>query len=72
MNIKYKINKNTNGIIEIEKFWICIEEIYLIVVSEKMIKEIPEKKVTNFNFVYFELSFDDSIIKRDTRTNKGI
>ena len=45
---------------------------YLIVASEKTIKDIPEKKVTNFNLLYLRLSFDDSVSKRDTRTNNGI
>ena len=63
---------NINGITEIEKFLICIAEMYLMVVSEKIINDIPEKKVTNFNLLYFKLSFDDNVNKSDTRTNNGM
>tara|TARA_X000001036_G_C20123235_1_gene580157 strand:+ start:292 stop:486 length:195 start_codon:yes stop_codon:yes gene_type:complete len=63
---------NINGITEIEKFLTCIAEMYLMVVSEKIINDIPEKKVTNFNLVYFKLSFDDNVNKSDTRTNNGM
>ena len=35
---------NINGITEIEKFLTCIAEMYLMVVSEKIINDIPEKR----------------------------
>ena len=63
---------NINGITEIEKFLTCIAEMYLMVVSEKIINDIPEKKVTNFNLLYFKLSFDDNVNKSYTRTNNGM
>jgi len=49
-NTKYKIIKAIIGTKIILKLLINNSEMNLIVVSEKIIKNIPKKNVTNFNF----------------------
>ena len=57
---------------EIIIFCINESEINLIVVSEKIIKNIPIKNVISFNFIYFEFSFDNIITIRGTIDNTRI
>ena len=63
---------NINGNKEIDIFLTTESEINLIVVSEKIIKNIPTKNVKIFNLEYLEFSFDKVITKRGVKDNTKI
>ena len=63
---------NINGNKEIDIFLTTESEINLIVVSEKIIKNIPIKNVKIFNLEYLEFSFDKVITKRGVKDKTKI